>query len=137
MTIDRGLLEKLRSRGEEVLTQLSAELMSNPRFVKAISGAIKGREKLEEAAATALKQMNVPSRNELRRASARIETLEREVADLRQQVRGGRVAAAKAAPRPAPRRAPARAAAGKAAGKSAAAKSAARRAKAKSQTPAE
>ena len=106
MTIDRGLLDKIRSRGEEVLTQLSGELMSNPRFMKAIEGAIRGREKLEEAAASALKQMNVPTRSELKRASARIETLEREVADLRQQVRSrragtaGKAAAGKPAARP-------------------------------------
>jgi len=98
MRIDRGLLDKIRSRGEEVLTQLSGELMSNPRFMKAIEGAIRGREKLEEAAASALKQMNVPTRSELKRASARIETLEREVADLRQQVRSRRAGTASKAP---------------------------------------
>ena len=40
MTIDHGLLGRLRSRGEEVLTQVSAELMSNPRFLKAMEGAM-------------------------------------------------------------------------------------------------
>jgi polyhydroxyalkanoate synthesis regulator phasin len=104
MTIDRGLLDKLRSRGEEVLTQLSTELMANPRFVKAMEGAMKGRERLEEAAASALKQMNVPTRSELKRASARIETLEREVAELRQQVRRRGTAA-----RPVARKPPAKA----------------------------
>jgi hypothetical protein len=99
MTLDRGLLDKLRSRGEEVLSQLSAELMSNPRFMKAMEGAIKGREKLEEAAAVALKQMNVPSRGELKRASARIETLEREVASLRQELRRRSPAGSRAAGR--------------------------------------
>jgi polyhydroxyalkanoate synthesis regulator phasin len=101
MTIDRGLLDKIRSRGEEVLTQLSGELMSNPRFMKAMEGAVKGREKLEEAAASALKQMNVPTRSELKRATARIETLEREVGELRQQLRrkaaASRAAASRAA----------------------------------------
>jgi polyhydroxyalkanoate synthesis regulator phasin len=83
MTIDRNLLDKIRSRGEQVLSQVSAELMSNPRFLKAIEGAMKGREKLEEAAAEALRQMNVSTRTELRRANSRIEALEREVAELR------------------------------------------------------
>jgi polyhydroxyalkanoate synthesis regulator phasin len=98
MTVERGLLDKIRSRGEEVLTQLSGELMSNPRFMKAIEGAMRGREKLEEAAASALKQMNVPTRSELKRASARIETLEREVAELRQQVRSRRAGTAAKGP---------------------------------------
>jgi polyhydroxyalkanoate synthesis regulator phasin len=83
MTIDHGLLDRLRSRGEEVLTQVSAELMSNPRFLKAMEGAMKGKERLEEAVGQALKQMNVPTRTELKRALSRIETLEREVAALK------------------------------------------------------
>jgi hypothetical protein len=83
MTIDPGLLGRLRSRGEEVLTQVSAELMSNPRFLKAMEGAARGKERLEEAVGRALKQMNVPTRTELKRALSRIETLEREVAALK------------------------------------------------------
>jgi hypothetical protein len=104
MTIDRNLLDKIRSRGEEVLTQLSADLMSNPGFVKAMEGAVRGREKIEQAAAAALKQMNVPSRGELKRATSRIDALEKEIAELRGRVRAGRAAAkpaarTKAAPR--------------------------------------
>ena len=117
MTVDRGLLDRIRSRGEEVLTQLSAELMSNPRLMKALEGAMRGRERLEQAVAVALQQMNVPTRSELKRASGRIEALERQVADLRKQVRARRpvttpgsaarkaVARQGAAGKPAPRRA--------------------------------
>jgi polyhydroxyalkanoate synthesis regulator phasin len=83
MTIDHGLLGRLRSRGEEVLTQVSAELMSNPRFLKAMEGALRGKERFEETVGQALKQMNVPTRSELKRALSRIETLEREVATLK------------------------------------------------------
>jgi len=83
MTVDRGLLDRIRTRGEEVLTLVSSELMSNPRFMKAMEGAVRGKEKLEEAVGQALKQMNVPTRTELKRALSRIETLEREVAALR------------------------------------------------------
>jgi len=83
MAIDHGLLDRLRSRGEEVLTQVSGELMSNPRFLKAMEGAMRGKERLEDAVGQALKQMNVPTRTELKRALSRIETLEREVASLK------------------------------------------------------
>ena len=83
MAIDHGLLDRLRSRGEEVLTQVSGELMSNPRFLKAMEGAMRGKERLEDAVGQALKQMNVPTRSELKRALSRIETLEREVASLK------------------------------------------------------
>ena len=87
MTMEHGLLDRLRSRGEEVLTQVSAELMSNPRFLKAMEGAMRGKERLEDAVGQALKQMNVPTRTELKRALSRIETLEREVAALKAKSR--------------------------------------------------
>jgi hypothetical protein len=87
MTLDPGLLNRLRSRGEEVLTQVSAELSSNPRFMQAMAGALRGKEKLEEAVSHALRQMNVPSRSELKRALTRIEALEREVTTLKTKAR--------------------------------------------------
>ena len=106
MTVDRGLLDRIRTRGEEVLTQASAELMSNPRFVKAMEGAMRGKEKLEEGVGRALKQMNVPSRTELKRAVSRIETLEREVLALKAKAKARpaaprKPAARKARPAPA------------------------------------
>ena len=88
MADDPGFLNRLRSRGEEVLTQVSAELSSNPRFMQAMAGAMKGKEKLEQAVARVLRQMNVPSRSELKRALARIDALEREMAALKAKPRG-------------------------------------------------
>ena len=99
MTVDRGLLDRIRTRGEEVLTQVSGELMSNPRFMKAMEGAMRGREKLEEAVGQALKQMNVPTRSELKRAVSRIETLERELAALKARARSRPAAPRKPSPR--------------------------------------
>ena len=98
MTVDSGFLSRLRSRGEEVLTQVSAELSSNPRFMQAMAGALRGKEKLEEAVSRVLRQMNVPSRAELKRALARIDALEREVTALKARAR------AKPKARPAARR---------------------------------
>jgi polyhydroxyalkanoate synthesis regulator phasin len=108
MTVDRGLLDRLKARGEEVVTQLSGELMSNPRFVKAVEGAMRGKEKIEEAAGQALRRMNLPARGELRRAVARIEVLEREVAALKARRKPARPRARKAASSPARRRTPTR-----------------------------
>jgi len=105
MSVDPGFLNRLKSRGEEVLTQVSAELSSNPRFMQAMAGAVRGKEKLEEAVGRVLKQMNVPSRGEWKRALGRIDALEREVAGLKAKAR-------KKAPT---RRAAARKASGKAA----------------------
>jgi polyhydroxyalkanoate synthesis regulator phasin len=106
MTVDRGLLDRIRTRGEEVLTQVSAELTSSPRFMKAMEGALRGKEKLEEAVGQVLKQMNVPSRTELKRAISRIDTLEREVLGLKSKAKARpapprKAAARKARPAPA------------------------------------
>lgn len=101
MTIDRGLLDRIKARGGEVFTQVSAELTSNPHFMKAVEGALRGKDKVEAAVGRALKQMNLPTRTELKRALARIDTLEREVASLKAKPRARPPARArrKAAPK--------------------------------------
>jgi polyhydroxyalkanoate synthesis regulator phasin len=83
MSDDTGFLNRLRSRGQEYLTQVSAELSQNPRFMRAVAGAMRGKEKLEEAVGRVLRQMNVPTRSELKRAIARIDALEKELAALK------------------------------------------------------
>lgn len=80
---DKGLLGRLKERGEEVFTQLSGELLSNRHFARAMEGALKGKQKLDAAAARALKTMNVPTRTEFKRALHRIETLEAELVSLK------------------------------------------------------
>jgi polyhydroxyalkanoate synthesis regulator phasin len=96
---DAGFLGRLRTRGEEMLTQVSAELSSNPRFMQAVAGAMRGKEKLEQAVSRALRKMNVPSRSELKRAVARIEALERELAALKAKSRQKRKGSAARRPR--------------------------------------
>jgi hypothetical protein len=90
---DRSLLDRIRARGEEAFGQVSSQLMSNPAFVKALETAFRGKEKLDGAVGRALKQMNIPTRSEFKKALSRIEALEREVAELKRRP--------KRAPRPA------------------------------------
>jgi polyhydroxyalkanoate synthesis regulator phasin len=87
MPIDTNLLDRLKSRSEEVFTQLSAELMANPRFMKAMEGAMRGKEKVDATAAQAIKSMNIPTRTEFKRALRRIDALEGEVADLKAKLK--------------------------------------------------
>lgn len=94
---DDSLFGRLKARGEEMFTQASAQLMQNPQFVKAMQGALKGKQALDEAAARALKQMNIPTRTEFKKALSRIEALERELAEQRAK------AARKSTPRAAKR----------------------------------
>ena len=83
MAEDSGFLNRLRSRGHEYLTQVSAELSQNPRFMQAMAGAMRGKERLEEAVGRVVRQMNVPTRSELKRAVARIDALEKELLALK------------------------------------------------------
>lgn len=83
MSDDGSVFDRLRARGEQVFQQVSAELMQNPHFIKAMQSALRGKERLDEAAARALKTMNVPTRTEFKKALKRIETLEAELAALK------------------------------------------------------
>jgi hypothetical protein len=94
VTAERGVFDFLRSRGEEFLTQISNELLSNPRFLKAMQAAMRGKEWVDDAVAQALRTMNVPTRTEFKRAVARIDTLERELADTRREAAAAKAAAA-------------------------------------------
>ena len=85
MNDEPTLFDRLKQRGEEAFTQLSAELMQNERFTKAMAGALRGKEMVDEAVTRALKTMNVPTRNDLRKATGRIEALEAEVAALKKK----------------------------------------------------
>jgi polyhydroxyalkanoate synthesis regulator phasin len=98
------LLDRLKARGEEVFTQLSAELMSNPHLVKAMEGAMRGKQKLDQAVGQALKTMNVPTRTEFRKALGRIEALEKELAAVKAKARKKSVGrrAPRSVPPPAP-----------------------------------
>ena len=86
MTIDKDLIDRLKTRGEEMFTQVSAELMQNPRFMKAMEGAMKGKERVDDVVRQALKKANIPSRTEFKKAVRRIDELEEELASLKKKV---------------------------------------------------
>lgn len=83
---DESVFERLKARGEQVFAQVSGELMKSPQFVKAMQAAYQGKERLDAAAARALKTMNIPTREEFKKALRRIESLEAELA----AIKGGR-----------------------------------------------
>jgi hypothetical protein len=60
--------------------------MGNPRFVKAMQHALRGKERLDGAVARVLKTMNVPTRTEFKKAVRRIEVLEAELEALKSRV---------------------------------------------------
>jgi len=81
----RSVLEALRARGSEMFAQASAEMMQSPHFVKALQGALRGKEIFDRAAGRALKNMNIPTRSEFKRALSRIQALEQELAELKER----------------------------------------------------
>ena len=85
MSVDKNLFDRLRARGEEVFTQISGQLMANPQFVKAMEHAFRGKETMDRAVGHALKQMNLPTRTEFKKAVVRIDALESELAALKAQ----------------------------------------------------
>ncbi len=98
----KGVFDFLRTTGSAVISQVSDELMRNPNFIRALETAYRGKERLNGAVGHALKTMNVPTRSEFKRAVARIEALERELADSKRAQEAPAPPAAKR--RPAARR---------------------------------
>jgi polyhydroxyalkanoate synthesis regulator phasin len=80
---DDSVFDRLKAKGEQVFAQVSGELMKNPQFLKAMQAAYQGKERLDEAAARALKTMNIPTRTEFKKALRRIEALESELQALK------------------------------------------------------
>jgi len=90
VTDAKSVFEALRARGGQVLAQVSAELMESPHFAKAMEGALRGKQRLDEAVGRVLKNMNIPTRTEFKRALGRIEALEREMAASSKSARRSR-----------------------------------------------
>ena len=109
MSTQPGLFDFLRARGGEFLNELSNDLMSNPRFIQAMQTAMRGKEWIDQGVARALRTMNVPTRTEFKRAVARIEALERELAEAKRQAAKAKPTRARAAAPRRPRKASGRA----------------------------
>jgi len=83
VTVDKSLIERLKARGEEVFGQISSQLTANTQFMKAMEHAVRGKQTMDEAVGRVLKQMNIPTRTEFKKALHRIEALEAELAQLK------------------------------------------------------
>lgn len=81
--MSKGVFDRLREQGEGLVARVSAELMQNPQFMKALSAAWAGKARLDEGVGRALKQLNIPTRTEFKKALSRIDALERQVEALK------------------------------------------------------
>lgn len=80
-----NLFRQLRSRGEEFLTEISNNLMSNPAFIEMLKKGVAAKEAVEEQVADALKKMNVATRKDVRSLETRLAELESEIAALKEK----------------------------------------------------
>jgi polyhydroxyalkanoate synthesis regulator phasin len=78
-----SLFSQIRSRGEEFLTEVSNNLMSNPAFIEVLKKGVAAKEEVDKRVAEALKTMNVASRKDTAKLEHRIAALESEIADLK------------------------------------------------------
>jgi hypothetical protein len=95
-----GIKDKLSARGEEALGELAQALLENPWLNQALQVAFGARERASAAGASAMRNLNLPSGNDverltrrLRSVSDRLESVEdaldqvsRELAEIRREL---------------------------------------------------
>lgn len=77
------LFSQLRSRGEEVLTEVSNNLMANPAFIEVLKKGVAAKEEIDKRVAEALKTMNLATRKDVSRLEHRVAALEAELSELK------------------------------------------------------
>ena len=77
------LFRALRSKGEEVVTEVSNRILANPAFVEVLKKGMVVGEVVEKQVGAALKKMKVATRKDLSKMEARIAELESELASLK------------------------------------------------------
>lgn len=94
-----GIKDRISARGEGALVELAQFLVDNPWMNQALQVAFGARERASQAGATAIRNLNLPTGNDvdriarrLRAVSERLETVEdildqlsREVTELRRE----------------------------------------------------
>ena len=86
------VLGNVFKKGEEIFQNVSGKLLEQPAVQKAVEAAMVGKSKVDEGMALALKKMNVQTRGEFRGLRQRVDTLEEQVAELRNRVDALKVA---------------------------------------------
>jgi tetrahydromethanopterin S-methyltransferase subunit G len=88
---DSGVRERLQRQAEDAIGRLADELLENPLFNSALSGAFAAREKVAQAQEQAMSALNLPSASDLEKLERRIRSISRrldEVEDTVERVLG-------------------------------------------------
>jgi polyhydroxyalkanoate synthesis regulator phasin len=97
-TMAQKVFDDVLKKGEEIFQNVSGKLLEKPAVAKAFEAAMVGKMQMEEGFTQALKRMNVQTRSEFRGLKGRVETLEAQLAEMREALAA---AQAKASERPA------------------------------------
>ena len=81
-----SLFKKLKDKGEQKITEMTNEILNNPRFAsalgKAIQTAMETKGKIDKNMQTVLGAMNVPTRDDYDRIAERINAISKTVSEL-------------------------------------------------------
>ncbi|MEX0992442.1 MAG: hypothetical protein WDZ37_00435 [Solirubrobacterales bacterium] len=72
---DPGVRERLQKQAEDAIGKLADELLENPLFNSALSGAFAAREKVAQAQQQAMGALNLPSASDLEKLERRIRSI--------------------------------------------------------------
>jgi chromosome segregation ATPase len=74
-TADEGLRERLARQGEDALGKLAQDVLENPLFNRALTGALDAREKASHAQEVAMGALNLPSAADIERLTRRVRSV--------------------------------------------------------------
>lgn len=79
---EKSVFNKLKGKGEEMFSQVSSELVSNPLFMKAMERALKAKKTLDRTATTAMTAMNFPTTRDIEKINRRLDAIESKLDDV-------------------------------------------------------
>src|SRR5947209_14476190 len=81
MLRENPMFKKMIATGEERMSKLASQLLSNETFMtalqKTVSAAMEAKGTVEKAAQTALSAMNIPTAGDVKKLEGKIEELEK------------------------------------------------------------
>ena len=83
---DPGVRERLQKQAEDAIGRLADELLENPLFNSALSGAFAAREKVAQAQQQAMGALNLPSLSDLEKLERRIRSISHRLEEVEDTV---------------------------------------------------
>ena len=81
MLRENAVFKKMIATGEERMSKMAAQLLSNEKFMgalqKTVTAAMEAKGSMERAAQTALAAMNIPTSSDVKKLEGKIEELEK------------------------------------------------------------